>query len=78
MVYKGEIVAYVDNVPVFTAITGVVRGMLQEGIYVTEGFKCGDVDPRGISVDYMTVSDKAMSIAGGVLEAILCYARDRL
>jgi xanthine dehydrogenase accessory factor len=33
--------------------------------------KAGDIDPRGASVDYRTVSDKALAIAGGVLEAIL-------
>ena len=78
MVYKGEIVAYVDDIPVFSAISGIIRGMLQDGVYVTKGFKCGDVDPRGISVDYMSVSDKAMAIAGGVLEAIMSFAGDRL
>jgi hypothetical protein len=36
------------------------------------------VDPRGISVDHMTVSDKALSIGGGVLEAILSCFGDRL
>ena len=78
MVYKGDIVATVDRTPVFTAISGIIRGMLQDGVYVTKGFKCGDVDPRGPSVDYMTVSDKAMAIAGGALEAVMSYAGKRL
>ena len=77
VVYKGDIVATVDGTPVFTAISGIIRGMLQDGVHVTPGFKCGDVDPRGTSVDYMTVSDKAMAIAGGVLEAVSAFAADR-
>ena len=36
-----------------------------------QGLKSGDVDPRG-KIEYCTlVSDKALAIAGGVLEAIL-------
>ena len=78
IVNNGEIVANVDGVPVFAATRGMIRGMLQDGIYVTKGFKCGDIDPRGTSADYTTVSDKAMAIAGGVLEAVMSYAGDRL
>ena len=78
IVHNGEIVAYVDGKPVFAATGGIIRGMLQDGVQVTEGFKCGDVDPRGAVVDYKTVSDKAMAIGGGVLEAIMSYAGDRL
>ena len=78
IVHNGDIVAYVDGTPVFAATGGIIRGMLQEGIYVTKGLKCGDIDPRGQTVDYMTVSDKAMAIGGGVLEAIMAYAGDRL
>ncbi|MBQ6388257.1 MAG: EF2563 family selenium-dependent molybdenum hydroxylase system protein [Mogibacterium sp.] len=77
VVYKGDIVAYVDGTPVFTVISGIIRGMLQDGVYVTKGFKCGDVDPRGTSVDFMTVSDKAMAIAGGALEAVAAFAADQ-
>ena len=56
----------------------MIRGMLQEGVEVTKGMKSGDVDPRGKTVDYMKASDKALAIGGGVLEAILSYAGDRL
>ena len=33
--------------------------------------KVGDVDPRGESVDPGLISDKALAVAGGVLEALL-------
>jgi xanthine dehydrogenase accessory factor len=33
--------------------------------------KLGDVDPRGIKSNCYTLSDKARTISGGVLQAIL-------
>lgn len=54
-----------------TNIAGLVRGMIQEGTQVFKGMKIADVDPRGLKVDCHTISDKARSIGGAVLEAIL-------
>ncbi|OED43266.1 hypothetical protein ACH42_10620 [Endozoicomonas sp. (ex Bugula neritina AB1)] len=75
LVEEGQTVAYVDGIngkePVITRISGKVRGMISAGTEVTPGFKVGDIDPRGASVNHTTVSDKARAIAGGVLEAIL-------
>lgn len=71
VVKEGERVANVDGEPVYARTGGMIRGMLQDGVSVTKGMKAGDVDPRGDSVDYMTVSDKALAIGGGVLEAIM-------
>ena len=78
LVREGDRVGNVDGVPVYARTDGKVRGLLQDGVPVTKGMKSGDVDPRGATVDHMTVSDKAASIGGGVLEAILSYAGDRL
>ncbi len=74
-VKRGETVATVDGEPVITAIDGVVRGLLPSGTPVTKGMKSGDVDPRSAVEHCYTVSDKARSIAGGVLEAILYWKR---
>lgn len=78
IVKEGARVGNVDGVPVRVLTGGVIRGLLQDGVPVTKGLKSGDVDPRGRMIDYMTVSDKATAIGGGVLEAILSYAGDRL
>ena len=78
IVIRGVIVGYVDGVPVSAQTAGMIRGLLQDGVPVTAGFKCGDVDPRGELADYKTVSDKALAIGGGVLEAIMSYVSDRL
>ena len=82
LVKANQIVAYVDtedgqNVPVITTIAGKVRGMLHEGLYVPEGFKVADVDPRGEATDHLTCSDKARAISGSVLEAIMSYISHR-
>lgn len=70
-VKKGDIVAYIDGVEVLAEIDGIVRGMLQEGIEVFKGMKSGDIDPRCEKDHCFTISDKARSIGGGVLEAIM-------
>lgn len=73
LVSAGDTVAYVDETPVKTEISGKVRGMLRTGLRVPAGFKVADVDPRGASTDHTTVSDKARSIGGGVLEAVMHF-----
>lgn len=70
-VTKGQLVGEVGYVPVYSPLSGVLRGLIADNYLVQENMKIGDVDPRGI-VDYCySCSDKARAIAGGVLEAIL-------
>ncbi len=77
VVEKGTVVGYSGGDPIYAQIGGVVRGLLQDGVYVVNGMKSGDIDPRG-NVDHcFSVSDKAASIGGGVLEAILSLKRKR-
>ncbi len=71
LVKSGDVIGYVEGKPMVATIDGVLRGLIADGTPVKEGLKSGDVDPRG-NTDYCTlVSDKALAIAGGVLEAIL-------
>ena len=70
---KGDIAARVDGIPVYAQIDGIVRGLLPSGIHVTQGMKAGDIDPRCEKNNCFTVSDKALSVAGGVLEALLRF-----
>lgn len=74
-VTAGQSVARVAGVEVKAAIPGVVRGLLPAGIPVTRGMKAGDIDPRCRREHCFTVSDKARSIAGGVLEGLLRLSR---
>ncbi len=73
-VAAGEPVAYVESagkVEVQAKISGVLRGILREGLRVTAGMKVGDIDPRGERSYCFSISDKARAIGGGVLEAIM-------
>lgn len=70
-VEQGQVVAYVGGQPVETMLTGVLRGLVADGVPVTAGLKCGDVDPRDDSGYCALVSDKGLAVAGGVLEAVL-------
>jgi len=65
------VVGSVGDRPVETEIDGLVRGLIHGGLRVSEGTKLGDVDPRGEAVDPAKISDKALSLGGGVLEAAL-------
>jgi len=75
-VEAGEVVAYIGSSPVVAGISGVIRGLLADGLLVSEGMKVGDVDPRGVKEHCFTISDKARAIGGGVLEAILYLRRN--
>jgi xanthine dehydrogenase accessory factor len=70
-VQRGEIIATIDQQPLFAPFDGVLRGLLHEGLRVHRGMKVGDLDPR-MNPDYARlVSEKSLAIAGGVLEALL-------
>ena len=71
VVAAGDTAAYVAGQPMVCTIGGVLRGLLADGVPVHKGMKCGDVDPRCRPEYCTTVSDKALAVGGGVLEAIL-------
>ena len=77
LVEAGDVVGTVNGESVTAAIGGVLRGLLADGAVVHKGMKAGDVDPRGIKDYCYTVSDKALSVAGGVLEAALHLYTER-
>ncbi|MFT5727340.1 MAG: xanthine dehydrogenase accessory factor [Desulforhopalus sp.] len=70
-VAKGEQIAQVSGVPILSKIGGIIRGMLRDNTPVTNGMKVGDVDPRGDIRLCPTISDKARSLGGAAIEAIL-------
>lgn len=72
VVKEGQIIARVGQTPVYATLTGVLRGLIREGYPVTKGLKIADIDPRLEQAAFCdTVSDKARSIGGGVVEALL-------
>lgn len=76
-VRAGDVCARVAGEPMRATIDGVVRGLLQAGVPVHEGMKCGDVDPRCHPEYIESASDKALAVGGGVLEAILALSAEK-
>ncbi|MEC8364416.1 MAG: molybdenum hydroxylase, partial [Actinomycetota bacterium] len=48
---------------------GVVRGLIHPLVMTKQNLKIGDIDPRQTD-NWRYISDKALSIGGGVLEAV--------
>jgi xanthine dehydrogenase accessory factor len=76
----GQPVARVADQTVAAPFDGVLRGLVHDGLHVPAGMKIGDVDPRAAPEYCFTISEKALAIGGGALEAILASPaiRERL
>jgi len=81
-VKKGQTIAIIENetetIPVEATLDGLLRGLIRDGYPVTRGFKIADIDPRADEYNNcFTISDKARTVAGGALEAILHLKMER-
>ena len=76
-VEEGQKIAEVESktgsqiTEIISPIKGILRGLIRSGLEVTEKMKIGDIDPRDDVSFSALISDKALSVGGGVLEAIL-------
>jgi xanthine dehydrogenase accessory factor len=50
-----------------------VRGLIASGTAVPARLKIGDVDPRDDVEACFTISDKALAVGGGAVEAVLIH-----
>ncbi len=71
---KGDQIAIVDGQAIVAAFDGVLRGLIHPSVEINPGMKIGDLDPRNDPSYVNQVSDKALAIGGGVMEAILTKA----
>lgn len=71
-----EKICLINNQPVLSPFDGILRGLIHPSVDVTEGMKIGDVDARNDPSLIYFVSDKALAVAGGVLEAIFTKLKD--
>ena len=74
---QGEVLGQVEGQPVIAPFDGVARGLIAPGTAVPAGLKIGDVDPRGDVATCFTISEKALAIGGGVLEAVLTWLNEQ-
>ncbi len=70
----GSVVGERQRVPMLAPFDGLIRGLIAQGSHVDVGAKIGDVDPR-LDVNPHEISDKALAIGGGVVEAIFTWLR---
>jgi len=68
---EGQAIAEISGQSIHAPFRGVLRGLIQPGIRVARGMKIGDLDPRNDPRFCFLVSEKALAVGGGVLEAIL-------
>ena len=74
---EGQVIAEIQSEvgdrksQILSPFKGVLRGLIRDGLEVPKGLKIGDVDPRDDARLCYLVSDKALAIGGGALEAIL-------
>jgi xanthine dehydrogenase accessory factor len=69
----GQVVARIGEGEVRAPFDGILRGLVHDGLVVNAGAKIGDVDPRVNRAACFTISDKALAIGGGALEAVLSW-----
>jgi xanthine dehydrogenase accessory factor len=67
----GQPIAGVNDEIIAAPFAGVLRGLLHPGSKVTQGMKVGDLDARDDPSYCFTISEKALAVGGGVLEALL-------
>ena len=75
VVDEGQPLGEVDGATVRAPFRGVVRGAIRNGMMVRAGLKIGDVDPRGDPAACWKISDKALAVGNGALEAVLARRR---
>ena len=73
LVEEGQRLGRVGDVPIDAPFAGLVRGLISERVSLTTGLKIGDVDPRCEPSACAEISDKALAIGGGVIEAVLTW-----
>jgi xanthine dehydrogenase accessory factor len=68
---QGALIATVGSAELRAPFAGALRGLIHERVRVRTGMKIGDLDPRALPGHCFTLSDKALAVGGGVLEAVL-------
>lgn len=76
-VVEGQQVGEIGGAAIRVPFEGVLRGLIAPGSEVPAGLKIGDLDARGDVSACFTISDKALAIGGGVLEAILTWLNEQ-
>jgi xanthine dehydrogenase accessory factor len=71
VVQRGDKIVDIGEAVLRAPFDGVLRGLMHDDLEVETGAKIGDLDPRGDPATCFEISDKALAVGGGVLEALL-------
>jgi xanthine dehydrogenase accessory factor len=76
---EGQLIAEIESKTgaekITSPLNGILRGLIRPGIEIPQGMKIGDVDPRDDPTLPTLVSEKALAIGGGALEALLVFMK---
>ena len=78
---EGQLIAVIKSADgsekskIVSPLKGILRGLIRPGIEVAKGIKIGDVDPRDDPTLTTLVSDKALAVGGGTLEALMIFMK---
>ncbi len=75
-VNTGDRLGKLNEVVIPAQLDGMVRGLIHPNVDIKKGMKIADVDPRGKSVNYKSMSDKARSLGRAALEAVMIYGKE--
>lgn len=75
IVTAGQQLGWIGDQAITCPIDGLVRGLINPGLQVPSGLKIGDVDPRADPSACREISDKALAIGAGVVEAVGWFFR---
>jgi xanthine dehydrogenase accessory factor len=65
-----------DGTVLAAPFAGVLRGLIADSVTVNAGMKIGDIDPKCQLATCFEISEKALAIGGGVVEAALIGLRN--
>jgi xanthine dehydrogenase accessory factor len=68
--------AMADGTVLPAPFSGILRGLIADSVEVPAGMKIGDIDPKCQPAACFEISDKALAIGGGVVEAALVGLRN--
>lgn len=69
-VEAGSVVATLDGAVLTAPLSGILRGLVHDGVAIPAGAKCIEVDPRGDPAYVLGIGERPATIARGVLAAI--------
>ena len=65
-----------DRTEIVSPFKGILRGLIHPSVEIRQDMKIGDVDTRGDPALCTLVSDKALAVGGGVLEAVIVFLKN--